>query len=170
MSLPRVGVSACLLGRPVRYDGDSRPHAWIRDVLPGYAELSPICPEMEASLGAPRPPVQLVLMGGQVRALGVADSQLDVTPVLSAWVREQAIRLEALDALILKSRSPSCGLGDVPVFSVEREVLREHQDGLFASWVREHFPHLVLYSDVWLEESQQQAAFLSLLMQTNAGS
>ena len=170
MNLPRVGVSACLLGRPVRYDGDSRPHAWIRDVLPRYAELLPLCPETEAGLGVPRPPVQLVSERGNIRARGVADFRLDVTPVLSAWVREQKCRLAALDALILKSRSPSCGLGDVPVFSVEREVLREHQDGLFASWVREHFPHLVLYSDVWLEESQQQAAFLSLLMQTNAGS
>ena len=170
MSLPRVGVSACLLGRPVRYDGDSRPHAWIRDVLPGYAQLSPICPEMEAGLGVPRPPVQLVLAGGQVRALGVADSRLDVTRVLSAWVREQKSRLEVLDALILKSRSPSCGLGDVPLFNGEREGLREHQDGLFAGWVREHLPHLVLYSDVWLEESRQQTAFLSLLMKKNAGS
>ncbi|WP_456446672.1 2-thiouracil desulfurase family protein, partial [Thiolapillus sp.] len=137
---------------------------------PGGAGFPPVGGGGKSGRNTPNPPVQLVLMGGQVRALGVADSQLDVTPVLSVWVREQAIRLEALDALILKSRSPSCGLGDVPVFSVEREVLREHQDGLFASWVREHFPCLVLYSDVWLEESQQQAEFLSLLMKKNAGS
>lgn len=57
---PRVGVSACLLGQPVRYDGQAKPHAWVRDVLARKAELVPLCPETGAGLPVPRPPVRLV--------------------------------------------------------------------------------------------------------------
>ncbi|BAO45282.1 2-thiouracil desulfurase family protein [Thiolapillus brandeum] len=160
---PLVGVSACLLGDVVRYDGDSRPHAWVRDELSRYARIVPICPETEAGLGVPRPPVQLVLQGKEVHALGVEDSRLDVTPALSAWMREQMDRLQRLDALILKSRSPSCGLGNTPLFDLDNVELRANHDGLFAGWVRRLFPDLLLCDEVLLEEKPQQAAFLSRL-------
>ncbi|WP_456404907.1 2-thiouracil desulfurase family protein, partial [Thiolapillus sp.] len=72
MSKPRVGVSACLLGQAVRYDGASRPHAWIREVLPRHAQVLPFCPESEAGLETPRPAVRLVKSeGGNIHVLGV---------------------------------------------------------------------------------------------------
>ena len=161
---PRVGVSACLLGRPVRYDGASRPHAWIRDVLRRHAELLPICPETEAGLGVPRPPVQLVRQGrGRVVMRGVRDHGLDVTARLYRWLEQQEERLAGLDALIFKSRSPSCGLGSTPLYATGGEELRDDHDGVFAAWVRSRFSGLLLYDDVTLEDVRQQEAFLALL-------
>ncbi len=161
---PRVGVSACLLGQPVRYDGASRPHAWIRHVLRCHAELLPICPETEAGLGVPRPPVQLVRQGrDRLVVRGVRDHSLDVTARLCRWADQQTDRLAGLDALILKSRSPSCGLGSTPLYGPDGEELRDDHDGVFAAWARTRFPELVLYDDVLLEDSQSQKAFLALL-------
>ncbi len=161
---PRVGVSACLLGQPVRYDGASRPHAWIREVLRRHAELLPICPETEAGLGVPRPPVQLVRQGrDRVVMRGVRDHRLDVTAQLGRWIEQQKDRLAGLDAMVFKSRSPSCGLGSTPLHGPEGEELREDYDGIFAGWVRSRFPGLLLYDDVMLEDVHQQEAFLALL-------
>ncbi|WP_456373687.1 DUF523 domain-containing protein [Thiolapillus sp.] len=161
---PRVGVSACLLGHPVRYDGDARPHAWIRDILPEYADLLPFCPETQAGLTVPRPAVQLVRkMNGEIIMRGVADQDLDVTGRMRFWMEQQESFVENLHALIFKSRSPSCGLGSTPVYSEAGAEVEQNQDGLFAAWVRHRFPDLLLFDDVFLDKSDAQAVFLSLL-------
>ncbi len=161
---PRVGVSACLLGQAVRYDGDSRPHAWVRDVLPGHAHVLPFCPETEAGLAVPRPPVQLVRRrNGEIVMRGVRDHALDVTDQMLRWIERQGSFLAGLDALIFKSRSPSCGLASTPLYTESGMELAGNQDGLFADWARRLFPDLLLCDDVQLEKAQQQAVFLSLL-------
>ncbi|WP_457673242.1 DUF523 domain-containing protein [Thiolapillus sp.] len=163
---PRVGVSACLLGQPVRYDGDSRPHDWICRVLSLHAELVPICPETEAGLGVPRPPVQLVrLSSDEVIMRGVNDPGLDVTEQLLRWLGEQEERLAGLQALVLKSRSPSCGLGSTPLFSVDGEMLREDGDGLLAAWIRKRSESLHLYDEKDLEQPHRRTELLSRLRQ-----
>ncbi|HID46552.1 MAG TPA: DUF523 domain-containing protein [Chromatiaceae bacterium] len=164
MSKPRVGVSACLLGQPVRYDGASRPHAWIREVLPHYAQILPFCPESEAGLETPRPAVRLVQLEGEnVRILGVDNPELDVTTVLQQWVEQQPQYLQTLDALIFKSRSPSCGLATTPVFDEKGALLKPDSDGIFAAWVKSRYPNLVLFDDVRLEDRHGQALFLARL-------
>ena len=60
----RVGVSACLLGQEVRYDGGHKRDRFLTDVLGSYVEWVPVCPEMEAGLGVPRPTVRLVQIDG----------------------------------------------------------------------------------------------------------
>ncbi len=159
---PRVGVSACLLGRPVRYDGASKPHAWILEELARMAELVPLCPETGAGLPVPRPPVQLVRRKEGVRALGVEDPERDVTEALLAWNRRVAPLLDTLDGLILKSRSPSCGVTSTPLFSPEGAVLGRTA-GLFAHHVRRHHPRLPLVEERDLERGAARAAFLRSL-------
>jgi len=161
---PRVGVSACLLGQPVRYDGASRPHAWIREVLARHAELRPICPETEAGLTVPRPPVQLVRREtGGIMMRGVRDHALDVSARMRRWMERQQDRLAGLDALIVKSRSPSCGLGSTPLYGLDGEMLRDDHNGVFTAWVRMRFPALPLYDDVLLEDAHHRQEFLTLL-------
>ncbi len=163
-SKPRVGVSACLLGQPVRYDGDARPHAWICKVLPRHAQILPFCPETGAGLTIPRPPVHLVQMpDGAVRALGVENPDLDVTGLLQAWSLQQKQLLQSLDALVLKSRSPSCGLETTPLFDPEGVLLKSNHDGIYAAWVKTHYPELLLCDELQLEETADQVLFLDKL-------
>ncbi len=142
MNKYRIGVSACLLGQPVRYDGAAKPVAFVRDELPRWAELIPFCPETGAGLGVPRPQVQLVEQAGRLHALGVNDASLDVTTELLGWCHQQERFLDSLDALIVKSRSPSCGLGSAPVAGASRLA-----DGLFCNYVKSHYPHLRLFDE-----------------------
>ena len=102
---PRVGVSACLIGREVRYDGG---HRWTPDVaaLADVAELVPVCPEDEVGMGTPREPIHITRDG---RLLGV-ESGTDHTYAMNAWAAQRLTGLADLDGYVLKARSPSCGL------------------------------------------------------------
>jgi uncharacterized protein YbbK (DUF523 family) len=160
--LPRVGVSACLLGERVRYDGNSRPHVWVRDELSEHAQLLPFCPETGAGQGTPRPPVQLVrLKSGEIRVRGVHESALDVTEILQQWSVRQAQYLSGLDALIFKSRSPSCGLGSTPLFDEHAQLLLSAGNGIFAEWVARNFPDLPVYDESRLETEDNRRGFLA---------
>ncbi len=161
---PRVGVSACLLGQAVRYDGASLPQAWIQDQLPRYAQIRPFCPETGAGLAVPRPAVQLVRGDdARIHARGVEDPRLDVTDALHQWAATQAGELQVLDGIIFKSRSPSCGLGTTPLFNEKAALLKTNFDGIFAAWVKTSFPGLVLCDDVQLVERHGQERFLAQL-------
>ncbi len=155
---PRIGVSACLLGEAVRYDGSAKPDRWILEVLAGTADLVPLCPEAGAGLGVPRPPVHLVRVGREVRALGVEDSALDVTGPLRAWSANMHEVLKTLDAVILKSRSPSCGVGSTPLHAPDGEPLGM-ASGLFARYLSENFPGLVVVDDQLLNEEEGRERF-----------
>jgi uncharacterized protein YbbK (DUF523 family) len=113
---PRIGVSACLLGERVRYDGRDKRDAWLVDVLGPRVEWVPVCPEVEAGLGTPREPMtlgrdssgRLVLVTDRVRD--------DLTRTMTEYSVRRAAELAAadLDGYVLKAGSPSCGL-DIPV-------------------------------------------------------
>jgi len=163
LTRPRVGVSACLLGQAVRYDGAARPVAWIRDELPRFVEILPFCPESEAGLGVPRPPVHLVKDEGTVRLLGVSSSRLDVTSVLEQWMTEQLPLLRNLDALVFKARSPSCGLNSTPLYDRNGVLLSAQASGIYADWVRKQLPDMLLCDEVGLESRRQQEGFLRQL-------
>ena len=113
---PVVIVSACLLGQPVRYDGGDKSNTLVRKLLGERFDIFPLCPEAEAGLGIPRPPVQLVRNGeGMIEVLGV-EEVLDVTGALRDFSHRSIAKLVGrIDGAVLKSRSPSCGIGTTPV-------------------------------------------------------
>ncbi|MDH4224531.1 MAG: DUF523 domain-containing protein [Deltaproteobacteria bacterium] len=119
-----IGVSGCLLGEPVRYDGGHRLNPWVADWLGGLpdVELVSFCPETAVGMGVPRPPIRLVGPPQNPRALGVEDPGLDVTTPLMEYGRLMAQKWksgsERLAGVVLKARSPSCGPGGVPVSSL----------------------------------------------------
>lgn len=112
----RLGISSCLLGERVRYDGDHKRDAYISETLARYVELVPVCPEVAIGLGVPRPPIQLIGDATAPRAVGVADPTRDVTAQLAAYGKCQARALTDISGYIFKSRSPSCGLAYVNVY------------------------------------------------------
>ena len=110
--MKRLCVSACLLGVPCRWKGDSKPCEAVRRLAddPRVA-IVPFCPELAAGLGCPRPPIELVRTDEGVRVLRV-DRTGDATDAIRAACEAQAdalARSGGVDAFVLKSRSPSCG-------------------------------------------------------------
>ena len=114
----KVLVSACLLGRPCRFDGGSKPSAAVLREVQG-AELIPVCPVELAGLGTPRPAADLRggdghdVLEGRARVLRVEDGQ-DLT---EAFLRGAELAARRCDQAILKARSPSCGVDRDGVFA-----------------------------------------------------
>lgn len=144
---PKVGISACLIGENVRYDGCSKDHLLIQQELSPWLNLHSICPEVEARLGVPRPPVQLIKTSKGIRALGVEDSTLDVTETLTE-ASEQLVkeRCKDLCAYIVKARSPSCGYGSTPIYDTTGGLLGSG-DGRFVEILKAALPHLIIMEE-----------------------
>ena len=126
-----IGVSSCLVGERVRYDGDHKRDAFITDTLGAAFVLIPVCPEVAIGMGVPRPPIRLVGDAITPKALGVDDPTLDVTSSLTDFGRHMATELGDISAYIFKSRSPSCGPSRVKLYR-EGKVTRHQVAGLYA--------------------------------------
>lgn len=113
----RIGVSSCLLGWEVRYDGGHKYDAYINGTLARYFELVPVCPEVGIGLGVPREPIRLVRRDDGIRVLGVHDPSKDVTEALENYGRRMGAELDDLSGYIFKRASPSCGMDGVKVHS-----------------------------------------------------
>lgn len=139
----RLGVSACLLGQEVRYDGQHKRDAFVVDVLGELVEWVPVCPEVEVGMGVPREPVRLV--GGPEAPRLVAErSGDDHTDAMRRWARGRVEELAALDlgGFVLKKDSPSCGLERVRVHPARGGPPRRAGSGLFARALVERMPLL----------------------------
>lgn len=137
----RIGVSSCLLGERVRYDGEHKRDAFIVDRLGAVFEFVPVCPEVAVGMGVPRPPIRLVGDPRNPKALGSDDPSLDMTAALTAFGRRMALELEDIDAYIFKSRSPSCGMARVRVYDGGRTP-RAQGTGLYARQIMARRPLL----------------------------
>ena len=112
----RIGISSCLLGERVRFDGNHKQDSYILGTLSQVFEFVPICPEVAIGLGVPREPIRLEGEPEAPRALGVRTKTLDVTDALEGYGRRVAAELEDISGYILKSKSPSCGMERVKVY------------------------------------------------------
>ncbi|HZY02547.1 MAG TPA: DUF523 and DUF1722 domain-containing protein [Anaeromyxobacteraceae bacterium] len=114
----RIGVSTCLLGRKVRYDGGHKKDAFVTGPLARFVAFVPVCPEVEVGMGTPRESVRLVRLGGEVRMVGHR-SGTDHTDAMRRWSEARVRELEAEDlcGYVLKKDSPSCGMERVKVYA-----------------------------------------------------
>ncbi|ESS68463.1 hypothetical protein MGMO_146c00020 [Methyloglobulus morosus KoM1] len=112
-----IGISSCLLGQPVRYDGGHKLDSYITGTLAQYFDLIPFCPEVAIGMGTPRPTIQLVKTGDGIRSLGVKNADMDVTESLQGYADRQKQAHGSLCGYILKKDSPSCGMERVKVYS-----------------------------------------------------
>ncbi len=111
----RIGISACLLGERVRYDGNHRLDAALLAAFPAIFAPIPICPEVAIGMGVPREPIHLVGDPRSPRAIGTLSPHLDVTDALIEFGRRMAEELRDISGYIFKARSPSCGVERVPI-------------------------------------------------------
>ena len=162
---PRIGVSACLLGEAVRYDGGHKRNATLIDLVGPQVTLVTVCPEVEAGMTTPREPLQLVRAGNELRMVTV-HTGVDYTDRMNEWSRLRITELEhaGLDGYVLKSGSPSCGLA-VSVLS-ERTANgpalceRSESKGLFASTLVTSLPSLPVIDEKHLEDPGARDDFL----------
>lgn len=146
---PRVGLSACLAGDNVRYDGGNKYQPLIDQHLKQHLELRPFCPEVAADMGVPRPPVELIKVQDNLFALGIDDRQLDAGPALCQSSRDFLSGELSLNGFILKSRSPSCGFGSTPIHDGLGNPI-DAGNGIFAELLQQYFPAIPIVEEEWL--------------------
>ena len=114
----RIGISSCLLGETVRYDGGHRKDAYVTGALSRHVTWVSVCPEMELGLGAPRETLRLVGRADAPR-LVATDSGTDLTEAMDTYARARvgALAAEGLSGYIFKRASPSCGTERVKVYT-----------------------------------------------------
>ena len=154
-----VGVSSCLLGRAVRYDGGHKHDRYVTGVLGRYFEYVPFCPEVLAGLGVPRRPIRLTGDPGAPRAVRVADASADVTDALLAAARGATPGMDALRGYVFKRGSPSCGMERVKVYGEPGKSPRMGR-GLFAQAVMQAHPLLPCEEEGRLSDPALRESFV----------
>jgi len=158
---PLVGISRCLLGDAVRYDGQSKANQIILEQLAPVFKFVPVCPEVEAGLSVPRPPVQLTGSIENPRLIGRDDASIDVTDIMQRYCETKPAALSQLSGFIFKNRSPSCGLGSAPVF-IHGRCVSETGRGVFAKALHNRYPELPVIEDSQLTDKSINAFILSV--------
>jgi uncharacterized protein YbgA (DUF1722 family)/uncharacterized protein YbbK (DUF523 family) len=138
----RIGISACLLGHEVRYNGGHTRDRYVTGTLDDYFEWVPVCPEVEIGLGTPRETIQLIQIDEEVR-LQFTKTKTDLTGRMRSYARTRAAELAkmSLRGYILKKDSPSCGMERVKVHQLKGPAKRQGR-GLFAEALIERCPNL----------------------------
>ena len=129
MTRVKIGVSACLLGQKVRYDGKDKFADLAKYFDPKVYQLIPICPEVEMGMSIPRPAIQMRIIDGDTRLVQVDNHKTDFTEQFNNWFKENEQRFKQFKGFILKSKSPSCGNQTTPHFDEDESF--ELKDGLF---------------------------------------
>jgi len=156
----RLGVSSCLLGNAVRYDGGHKRDRFMTDLLAKFVEWVPVCPEVEVGMGTPRPALRLVGVGGDVRMREIASGR-DHTRAMQRYAagRVRALRGLELCGYVLKKDSPSCGMVRVKVYGEGRMPSRDGR-GLFAAALLESHPNLPVEDEGRLNDAQLRENFI----------
>ncbi len=156
----RIGVSQCLLGDRVRYDGQHKHDHFITDTLGKWVEYVPVCPEVECGLSVPREAMRLV---GPVDAprLMTQRTERDLTDQMQDWAarRVRELERESLCGFIFKARSPSSGMERVKIYN-GHGGLSGHGAGLFAAAFMAHFPLLPVEEEGRLNDPALRENFI----------
>jgi uncharacterized protein YbgA (DUF1722 family)/uncharacterized protein YbbK (DUF523 family) len=156
----RLGISACLLGEEVRYDGGHKHDRYLTDTLGRYVEYVPVCPEAEAGFGIPREAMHLEGDPNAPR-LVTRRTRRDFTEPMLAWAKKRVLELEAQDlcGFIFKSRSPSSGMERIPVYNAKGMPVKKGV-GLFARTFMDHFPLLPVEDEGRLHDPKLRENFI----------
>lgn len=157
----RVGVSSCLLGESVRYDGGHKHDHYITDILGGFFDLVAVCPENESGMPVPREAMRLVGDQANPRLVTIRSGH-DLTQQLLAFCERKLteMAMDGLSGFIFKRNSPSCGLIQVEISSDSAALPPAEGRGLFAAALTTRFPLLPVVEEVHLRDEWQRQSFL----------
>jgi uncharacterized protein YbgA (DUF1722 family)/uncharacterized protein YbbK (DUF523 family) len=156
----RIGISACLLGQEVRFDGGHKRNEFLVDMLGRFVEFVPVCPEVDLGLGVPRETLRLLRDGGETR-LVANKSGVDHTAAMNAYARRRVAGLggEQLSGYVLKKDSPSCGMERVRAYRATGMPARNGV-GLFAAELMRRYPNLPIEEEGRLNDPQLRENFV----------
>ncbi len=156
----RIGVSSCLLGNPVRYDGGHKHDRYITDILGQYFDFIPVCPEVECGLPVPRETMRLVGNPEKPRLL-TTRTGVDLTGQMLKFcdIKIKALETAELCGFIFKKDSPSSGLYRVKVYGESGPAQRTGR-GMFAAAFADHFPLLPLEEEGRLNDATLRENFI----------
>jgi uncharacterized protein YbgA (DUF1722 family)/uncharacterized protein YbbK (DUF523 family) len=160
----RLGVSACLIGQQVRFDGQHKRDAFVVDQLGRFMTLLPICPEVEVGMSIPRETVRLERRGRALAMVAPA-SGTDWTERMTTFARERVLGLADLDlsGYVVKKDSPSCGLERVKVYpsAAQKGAAAERTGrGLFTQALTAAYPLLPIEEEGRLHDPRLREAFV----------
>jgi len=156
----KLGISACLMGEPVRWNGGHARDRYLTDILGQYVEYVPVCPEVGCGMGVPRETLRLVGDPDNPN-LVTTKTNIDHTDRMNAWARKRVKELEKenLCGFVFKRKSPSSGLFRVPVKTF-KGMPRKKGQGIFARVFKEHFPLVPVEEDGRLHDSKLRETFI----------
>jgi uncharacterized protein YbbK (DUF523 family)/uncharacterized protein YbgA (DUF1722 family) len=155
-----IGVSACLLGEQVRYDGGHKRNAFLLEDLAAHVRFVPVCPEVGIGLGVPREAIRLVRSGEQIRLVGPGG---DHTDAVRRWAAATIADLRGRDlsGFVLKKGSPSCGLERVRVWGEGGEPQSRQGRGVFAQALVDALPALAIEEEGRLHDPRLREHFVN---------
>jgi uncharacterized protein YbgA (DUF1722 family)/uncharacterized protein YbbK (DUF523 family) len=168
---PKVGISSCLMGNNVRFDGGHKKSKFIMDTLSEFVDFVPICPEVEMGLSTPRETLRLI--GKEQSALRLIGNKTrtDYSAGMNDWASKKIRKIQTLelDGFVLQKGSPSCGLERVRMYPDENRKAQPQPKavGLFAQKLKENLPNLPLCENGWLNDSQLRESFLEKIYTHN---
>lgn len=156
----RIGISSCLLGQRVRFDGGHKRDAFLVDTFGPFVEWVPVCPEVELGLGTPRETLRLVRKDDAVRMVQPKTGR-DITDAMREFARARvkALADERLAGYVLKKDSPSCGMERVRIYA-ESGMAEKGGRGLFAEALIDRFPHLPVEEEGRLSDPRLRDNFV----------
>ncbi len=161
MSRARIGISACLLGQEVRFDGGHKRNQFLTEILGSHVEWVPVCPEVEMGLGTPRETLRLIRINGLTRMV-TTRTAVDHTDGMTAWARRRldALVQEDLSGYVLKKDSPSCGMERVKVYDERKGASVRNGRGIFAEVLLARLPLLPVEEEGRLSDARLRENFI----------
>ena len=156
----RIGISSCLLGEEVRYDGGHKRNALVTGALARFMTFVPVCPEVEVGMPIPRPAIRLVRLDGEIRLVDPKHG-VDHTEAMRRYAEARVRELETLDlsGYLLKKDSPSCGMERVKVYAEKGPGVRDGV-GVFAEALLRRMPLLPVEEEGRLEDPRLRESFV----------
>lgn len=156
----KLGISTCLLGERVRYDGGHKLNEFLRDTLGRFVTYVPVCPEVECGMPVPREAVRMVGPPGSPRLL-TQKTNVDMTGPMLTWAKRRLDELanEGLHGFIFKAKSPSSGMERVKIYN-EKGNVHAYGAGMFAREFMRRFPLLPVEEDGRLNDPDLRENFI----------
>ena len=158
----RLGISACLLGKAVRYDDGHKRDRFLRDTVGRFVEWVPICPEVECGLPVPREPMHIVGSGSRIQLI-TEHTREDHTNRLTSWANGKLEEPDSqtLCGYVLKSRSPSCGTIGVRISRLAGDSTTKSGAGIFARILMKRFPFMPVENDERFHDPERRESFIT---------
>ncbi len=163
MKIP-LGISACVYGHKVRFDGGHKTNRFCREELSEFCEFHPVCPEVGIGLPSPRPAIHLVRSNNEERLMLSKDHSIDYTDDLLAYTGKKLPALAAMCGFVVCAKSPTCGMERVKLYKENGQKIEGGTVGIFTRKLQEAMPWLPIEEDGRLQDAVLRENFVIRVM------